>query len=747
MIFTYNRDLRKRKGFVIPLAIGVSVILFVLVFAYNNLVRGKFYEGREIMKHIRASKCAQSVCNFIFSTLWNDSMDIGSDGNIKLIAAFSQKDESGIKDSLKADWLNNVRYWQLVGDILHGTTGKDEPNCIVDLLVSDVKFFYKDIDHPDNLFFFNFEKIGRLTISVKIRIGNTLEIWQETRPFKVVCPFPAPITKFTFYWKDGPDVEPYSFNTVVINQNGSSSNGKYPLLLDNGSDIGNNNEDNVWQNRGWVYVGGGNNLILNRANGKKGFGQFFYSYGGISSPDIPVTIKLDFPNDNGLSGIKFGGGLSFRTCHFGFAESHVKEDNNDSWHMILGDLFKKYSDNKYWQSSSLHIFSDSRVFGITKDPGDIVPSITRVIGKIEDRFLELGYLYNGENMEGAVKNVGSSDEYEAILYDDSLPPAFLDYWNLYQEEHGIYKKPDHFPVFERFIVFPKNQFSPDFYKEHESANNSYFELNRLFQPSENNSKWVLDYNKNDEAAISYSKVMSKAFQQPITETYNVIFNYSTSNSFNIGNIGKKASVPEMSIVKFIPDGINWDLEKNEFTTYLEGISDVGSIGDVSEKTLGLNLRQCYKFGNYQELQSCFYTDGSLNLANLVYKLESGSDLQISNLRSSGSIFSSDSITVSTYRTIGGSGNIPAFILSENGEINISKTDGNEIPAYLVALNGTVKASGDPVKIIGGIAVKDFADNNFSTNGCSCIKYNTLLDPTNKIDDYVGIAIGPRGGQL
>ena len=59
-----------RKVIVFFVVIGTIAILTVLVASYNYLVMGKSNESREILRHLRAEKCAQSVCRFVFSHLF-----------------------------------------------------------------------------------------------------------------------------------------------------------------------------------------------------------------------------------------------------------------------------------------------------------------------------------------------------------------------------------------------------------------------------------------------------------------------------------------------------------------------------------------------------------------------------------------------------------------------------------------------------------------------------------------------------
>ena len=271
-----------RRGIVLFVVIGAILILGVLVASYNYLVMGKSNESREILRHLRAEKCAQSLCRFVFSHLISDLNDETSGGGriIKDIL-FSSNSPDKLSDDLGKKWLAHIGCEEVVTELLKNTIGTEKPDApLVELGFSDItplNSLKSAKGIGDEVSFLDLEKVGRLTVRVTIKIGKSRAVWQETRPFKVVFPFPIPITKFNFYWTDGAD-DPYAFNTISIkSDSGDSANGKHPFLLDNiSSDPTNktNAKEDVWIDRGWIYIGG-DSLILNRASGSKKMVRIF----------------------------------------------------------------------------------------------------------------------------------------------------------------------------------------------------------------------------------------------------------------------------------------------------------------------------------------------------------------------------------------------------------------------------------------------------------------------------------------
>ncbi len=734
---SYSSFRRKnRKGVVIFVVMGSIFVLAILVMSYNYLVRGKFNESKEILKHLVISRCAKSTCEYIFAYLQNDLENINSGNNSLKEIFLKPKTGSDLYDSFTKNWLNDKgdEIGRFAFDILEGNIAKGvEPNVNVIVDFSDIKLLKELKTNEPDLFIDN-EKVGRLTIRVEITVEHSREIWQETRPFKVVCPFPVPVTKFSFYWNDGAK-DPYGFNTVSIDDDGNPTN-RTPFRFINGDD--GETKGDLWLNRGWIYIGGDNDLFLNRASGDKKYGQRFFTYK--YPQENPSTLMMTFPNDiDGWESQEYKGErLGFRTAYWGFSDTLTDSANNESWAKILRSEYNEHplsdaNSKKYWQSSCLHLFSIKEV---EHNDGNenVVPSITRVTGKVYDRFLEMGYLLPRNSSDvffAAIINLNKEE------FDEERRTLMT----ILQENPGFVK-----------YNFDKYLFVPDGFPMENSEKD-------ILQEYFSSIKYINTENPN---GVAYKTVMSKVVEdQFIDVTYDVVHQYC-NNTSNNSLPPEKSSVPRINDLKF------WPSNEKPYDDFPENAKSmqIKDIGSVEDKTLGLNLRKCYKLkGSSEKIIGFLDTNfGSnkeggfgWNLNNLVYEVESEGDSGeidlgiIKRINSPGSIYCNNgSLKVDSYsETYYNEKSL--LLLSANGAISINNSEKSIVPAYLVALgeNGTVKKLNDDaaLNIKGGMAVKDFTLESIPKKG-GYLEYNTQLDPTKEtFKECIGVALGPRGGRL
>mgnify|MGYP003290174415 CR=1 FL=1 len=736
MMQTLQRTNSKR-GIVIFVVLGAVVVLGVLVASYNFLVRGKFNETHEILQHLRALKCAQATSNYIMTNLISDLETFESDspGYVLRTEVFQNNDATQMSDALSEKWLSKLDTQNFVNTLLYGLIGNEKLDYEIQFGFTDIKTLeelksLKGVD--DSVYFFPTEKIGRMTVKVTIMIGRTREVWQETRPFKMVFPFPVPITKFNLYWKDGvTEACAFDFNTVCVDaEKGKTVNGKKPLLLDNGSTISSENKDpNLWHDRGWVYIGG-SDLMLNRACGDRGYGQRIYSY---PRPGFCATLHLNFPQGDYLDDTTVKGEkLGFRTASWGFSESVLGTTDDNTWRKIMKGEYEDHpvdTNKNRWLSSSLHIFSDEEVF---RGSDDINPSITRVIGKVYDRYLNMGYLLpkNSSNVFfAAVVNYTSKESHREANEDGEVVHTY--------NTEGISGISD--TNLDKYLYTPNG-----FNLETTDANNVQAYFDRLTYEDSTNPY-----------AVSYSNVMSRISYNSIEEVYDLIAQYSSSN-----DIGYPAppSVPKPNVTQFGTA----ELELGPLPAEMKNI-EIPSIGEVEDTTLGLGLRTCYELkGTSEEIINSLRTEfGSysdsfgIGLNNLVYKLKpSDEPMNLGdglNLKSAGTIYADNGLRVGTIVNADDAESNPLMLLTRNGAITLNNSDSNDVNAYLIALGegGTVKVENQSsaMRVRGGMAVREFTPENIP-NGGGYIAYNRAFDPL-KVNflKYFGLAIGPVGGEL
>jgi len=133
------------------------------------------------------------------------------------------------------------------------------------------------------------EKRGLLHLHVAVSYGkhngpSIIEEYHYVAPLKVVAALVPVLSKFTLYVENAQEGNPFRFNLVSTDQNGSLSptSSAKPFILDNG---GENRVDStlaefVRKERGLVYLGGGP-IVLNLARGwgsNPEFGEGFHLF-------------------------------------------------------------------------------------------------------------------------------------------------------------------------------------------------------------------------------------------------------------------------------------------------------------------------------------------------------------------------------------------------------------------------------------------------------------------------------------
>lgn len=718
----------KRRGVIIFVVLGGIFVLTILILSYNHLVRGKFNENREILSHVRAMKTAQAISRFIVEKLKADLKDVSSveknsPGNVLRTAVFVENDAGRLNEKMSSLWLEKINFSELTQK-LFGRISTRDVAVSADIKFSDLVFL-KSLK-KENEIFLDYEKAGKMTVSVEVSIGNAREEWSEVRPFRVIVPYPLPLTKFTLFLRQATnDLDPVKFNTIAIDSasNGNVAPGSYrPLIINNGLAGENfNRQEDIWKKRGWIHLGGGN-ILLNRAAGNRNYGQRYHSY---YEANMPIALILQFGN---FSSITVGSkSLGFRMARWGFSNSLLTGPSSNMWKKILNWQMKERPPNrekKWWQSTCLHLFGS-----LGKNSSEKNLSITRVSGKVYDRFVEIGYLIptaDGEPPIGAVIGhsktnfdmISGKRKKTFIKKVTDLPDTILaNTW----VDTDIITAP--VPVKDRLGV--------DDLREMES----FFE--------------TLPYSVAG-GGISYDKIMSRADYCAYDESYRMIAQYS-KNSQNI-NIPPQANVPEITREQFELEVLGLDLSALE----------ISKIAPEKDALLGMDKRVCYEIsaGSREGLESllqkhfCKGKTNDFQLGNSVLRLVTdGNGLQLmDNLgaETGGSIIVDGPFTVGTFRNAASAESAPLALMAEKGAITVRNNGQHPTLAYLVALDkdrGEIKTTNpdSPFNIIGGLAAHSLDPEQIKGGGE--LHYNQALDPTaESFGRYLGVVIGPAGGE-
>jgi hypothetical protein len=517
------------------------------------------------------------------------------------------------------------------------------------------------------------------------------------------------------------------FNTVSIDSpaTGDVAQGSNrPVIVDNGLTGDHfNRQAEIWKRRGWIHLGGGN-LLLNRAAGHRKFGQRFHSY--FPTAENPITLLLNFSDFLGCP--VNGRQMVFRVARWGFSNAVIDgSTTSDMWEQILAYQFSEYKPakaKKWWQSSFLHLFGE-----VGTGDNDRKISITRVSGNVYDRFLELCYLIPGKGSEppvGAVIELpkGRYDDYSGkkrnLKQGQSTDPGKDFIKDTFVDKHLIFLPS---PPDEILGVSDLREME-DFFIE-------------------------LPYSAVGNQ-IAYEKIMSKADICSYDETYSQIAQYS-KNTQSI-NIPPDASVLPTSNMNFDLPVLGVDQSKLK----------IDSIAESKDPAMGLSARICYEVEagknedvfNLLKNNFCLAQNSDFNLANAVVKVKTnGKGLKLGdNLGaiSGGTIIVDGPVEVGTFRNADNPEKAQLMILAEKGAITV-KNSGSPTLAYLVALDksaGEIKPSTkqSPFLLFGGMAAHSLDPENFAGGGG--IMYNQNFDPTtNQIENFMGVVIGPAGGEI
>lgn len=718
-----------RRGMVIFVVLGGIFVLTILILAYNHLVQGKFNESREILKHLRALKCAQSASRMLVNKLKSDLAnanlkDATSPGLALRTKVFVQNDPESLAREFKKVWLNVSEVDAFVKKLFGDEPTKDvSVNC--DVSFSDIKPL-SDFKTDDTMFF-DCEKGGRITLTVEVFIGNTREEWQETRPFRVVIPYPMPLTKFNLFLREATgDHDPVKFNSVVIDSPSTGDiapGSNKPLIVDNGLPGDHfNRQAEIWKRRGWIYLGGGN-LLLNRAAGHRKYGQRYHSY--FPTAENPITLLLNFSDFSGCP--VNGHQMVFRIARWGFSNAVVNGPSADMWKRILEFQFAEHKpdkDKKWWQSSFLHLFGEAGT-----GENDRRLSITRVTGKVYDRFLELSYLIPGTGAEppvGAVVGLPQKDYEKYSGKKRNLIPG---------------KLKDLDKTFLKDVFVDKNLIYLPTPPDAALGVSDLTEMEDFFIK--------LPYSAAGNL-VSYEKIMSKADFCSYDESYSMIAQYS-KNTQSI-NIPPDKTVLPINDMNFALPVLGVDCSKVQINT----------ISESKDPALGLSPRVCYEIqatgdDAFKQLRAAFCSaqNSDFNLSNTIVRVKTnGEGLKMGdNLGavSGGAILVDGPIEVGTFRSTDNPERGQLLVLAETGAITVRNTGQHPTLAYLVALDkngGEIKPSSkqSAVEVFGGIAAHTLNPDNFAGGGG--LMYNQNFDPTvNPIESFMGVAIGPAGGDL
>jgi hypothetical protein len=694
-----------KSGFAIFVALGAIVMLTILIFSYNLLVQGKSNESRNMLNHTRALKAAQATSRYIFAKIQKDLNETITNNKVK--TAFIENDASVFKS-----YLDEIKYQDVYLSICGPSNLSQTINATIEFPESEPLSKYQ----KGNEIYLNSEKAGRLTITLEAKIDKNRELWKESRPYRVALPFPLGLTKFTLYLKNPTNGNEYGLNKVQVEdgtQKGKDVLGMAPLVIDNGSGIFDNKTPDIWKMRGWIYLGNGKHY-LNRAAGDTPFGQHYHSYipGSGDPKAIPVSLDNKYNNDNGFVSIGTSADIHIRSARWGFA-TYTKNDG--TWSKVLNSnsLFNK---TEHYYSTWLHLFGDanftSQFYNESYRAGfnkqNRAPSITRVVGNVFDRFMEISYLVANkgtppDEVIGAIKQFSEYDFSDKQSEDKIEDELFIK-----SPTTTLFSNEDDLTDFREFF----SQMS------YESTSTD----------------------------LAYKKIMSRMnMNTTYRDVYASIAQYATDRVID--------TPPRQTFYKDVPEcsDDNFLLPiKNTSKSTPDEMPPISKLGEVTlDPTLGMANRITYLISSsnsqnpVEDFKNAFCKNGKYNLQNAVIKISGNNPVKLDNMpiQSGGAVITESSMTFGGNPKPSTSDYPPMMLMSEKGSITLeSRTE-----AYLIALDdnkGEIKPSSAQLEVFGGIATNKMSP-------CpGMLIYNPAFDPINdKFQSYLGVVLGPEGGDI
>jgi hypothetical protein len=672
----------RRSGFAIFIALGAIVVLSMLIFSYNLLVRGKFNERQNILNHTRALKAAQGTARYIFARLKHDLSDMESASQIR--EAFIQNNTS-----LLNAYLNEIEYQNIFEDICGPSLLTQTIEAKLEL---DKPVFLGDLAKGSEVYLKD-ERGGYVKLKLVAKIDKNVEEWEEIRPYRIALPFPIGLTKFTLYLKKPTTQGVYGFNKIEVTEaQGGGFKEQGPLIVDNGSSISDNKDPNVWKVRGWIYLGGGQ-YHLNRANGNTAYGQQYHSY--IPDEEMPKAIPeiLDGIYNDKTGFLEISGmSMHLRSARWGFSPATT----GDSWEHVLNNPSLFNMDMKV-KSTWLHLFGDINCTQNFKSSGyrpeHRVPSITRVVGHVYDRYLKLSYLSTCEDPSEAIAAFRYHDKYtfENIIQQNAKP--------------------------EMELIFTSNQANVDYFAE---PDNDLTELRDFFKN--------MGYDDDASTDLTYRKLTCRDGISPYNEIYTSIVQYTRDERMDTPPSSIHAGeLPPMSEMDF-GLGIN-DIHKK--------LPPINNLAETIDNKYGLTNRITYEI-THDEFKKLFYKGSKYNLQNAVVHLKGTQPVTLDGLtiESGGTVVCDSDITVGEMQKASADLQ-PLLFVSLNGSITVS----GHTEAYLMALSeaGEIKTTNSTLDVFGGIAA------NSLDQAQGFLTYNPNFDPVNEgFKKHLGVVLGPEG---
>ncbi|MFC1743443.1 hypothetical protein ACFL35_05560 [Candidatus Riflebacteria bacterium] len=368
-----------KKGSVVLIAAGILCVVFLVYFAFMQTLSGigrltvvlsqhnialnlandlALLGGFIIQKSISQADSGDALGNALVTYLtkplnkWNPTFEMP----FNLPPAYN-----GIRDKLLAPLSKNLKV-----EIL---------NSKIQVLCSD----FKPLSHTQK----KFEKSGFLRLLFTIQINKKIQTFNFTFPVDVVLPLPGILKRFVLWIENAVAPSGMDYNMLSQNQSGLLMPGsgipKKPLVIKsypyNPGTLALVDAAFIYDNCGFIYLGGNKDIKLNLGNGFSEAGESRHLY--FKNPTYPQAKNLYtcMPLSTGKYWIRF------RDGGFDYEESSALKSGADPLSLWLTYYMNSlYGD---WKKSTLS--STLKLYGLEGNAGCSNPTL--VIGRVYRRYI------------------------------------------------------------------------------------------------------------------------------------------------------------------------------------------------------------------------------------------------------------------------------------------------------------------------------------------------------------------------
>ncbi|GAB4267146.1 MAG: hypothetical protein Kow0029_01430 [Candidatus Rifleibacteriota bacterium] len=368
---------KHRNGFAIMFALIIGTIMLILAVSLFSFVGQQHTGIQNIVNgeiaHFLAEAGINSCIGTVRQAISHDFENISGSTIKDLLAKPGELADQSITELLGDSWNSELKSFAAEVD--------KEASIRVEVSLKNFKLTETNVKSWSD----PVSKEGYLVIESIGRYKNSERTLSIKRKLKVASILPGPLSKFTLYAVNASRNGESSFNLIRNDYRGTITDGPKPLVCYNhatpdspfnpgamSSILKSEKERDVWQKRGWIYLGP-RKVRLNLCSGAGELGEIFHFYDVSNSfqftpvkfvtpySALPEKLRstLQLPWDLSSQAVR---NVSYSFRHsFVLDGFHDKSSRKDSDAMYEGNILSNGERQQYSSKSSiLHLFGDAR---------------------------------------------------------------------------------------------------------------------------------------------------------------------------------------------------------------------------------------------------------------------------------------------------------------------------------------------------------------------------------------------------